>query len=117
MKTALHHLICSLFLLWSPVGFGADADTAHTVSLVFAGDIVLDDAAGELIRQGGTDRSLYFVEEGKLTVHYEDAHGRIRLAVVGPGVLAAISMSAPRRASSSLSTLLGLVCWQISHLR
>jgi len=43
-------------------------------------------AAGqELIRQGGTDRSLYFVEEGNLTVHYEDAHGRIRLAVLGPG--------------------------------
>lgn len=39
----------------------------------------------ELIRQGGTDRSLYFVEEGNLTVHYEDGHGRIRLAVVGPG--------------------------------
>ena len=39
----------------------------------------------ELIRQGGTDRSLYFVEEGNLTVHYEDANGRIRLAVLGPG--------------------------------
>ena len=50
MKTSLHHLVFSLLLLWCPLGFGADA--AAPVSLVFAGDIVLDDTAGELIRQG-----------------------------------------------------------------
>lgn len=43
-------LICALSLLWCPLGFAADA--ASPVSLVFAGDIVLDDSAGEMIRRG-----------------------------------------------------------------
>lgn len=38
-----------------------------------------------LIEQGGGDRSLYFVESGNLSVHFEDSQGRIRLAIVGPG--------------------------------
>jgi CRP-like cAMP-binding protein len=43
-------------------------------------------AASEvLITQGDKDRILYFVESGSLTVHFEDASGRIRLAIVGTG--------------------------------
>ena len=38
-----------------------------------------------LIEQNATDRTVYFVEEGTLTVHYEDDKGRLRLASVGPG--------------------------------
>ena len=38
-----------------------------------------------LISQGAEDRTLYFVESGMLTVHFEDASGRIRLATVGAG--------------------------------
>src|SRR5213593_410130 len=38
-----------------------------------------------LIEQGAEDRTLYIVETGNLTVHYEDSKGRVRLAVVGPG--------------------------------
>ncbi|MEO5669790.1 MAG: cyclic nucleotide-binding domain-containing protein [Ramlibacter sp.] len=38
-----------------------------------------------LIEQNALDRTLYMIESGGLTVHYEDAKGRIRLAVVGPG--------------------------------
>ena len=38
-----------------------------------------------LIEQGAEDRTLYVVETGSLTVHYEDHKGRVRLAVVGPG--------------------------------
>jgi CRP-like cAMP-binding protein len=38
-----------------------------------------------LIAQNNTDRTLYIVESGSLTVHYEDSKGRVRLAVVGPG--------------------------------
>lgn len=38
-----------------------------------------------LIGYGATDRIVYFVESGSLSVHYEDAAGRIHLAVVGPG--------------------------------
>ena len=38
-----------------------------------------------LIAQKAVDRTLYLVESGTLTVHYEDDKGRVRLAVVGPG--------------------------------
>ena len=38
-----------------------------------------------LIEQGAADRTLYLVESGSLTVHYEDDKGRVRLALVGPG--------------------------------
>lgn len=38
-----------------------------------------------LIAQGAEDRALYFVESGMLTVHFEDATGKIRLAAVGAG--------------------------------
>lgn len=38
-----------------------------------------------LIEQGAGDRTVYFVEEGQLTVHYEDDKGRLRLASVGAG--------------------------------
>ncbi len=38
-----------------------------------------------LIEQGGLDRTLYLLESGQLTVHYEDDKGRVRLALVGPG--------------------------------
>lgn len=38
-----------------------------------------------LIQQGSQDRTLYLIESGSLTVHYEDSKGRLRLAVVGAG--------------------------------
>lgn len=38
-----------------------------------------------LIQQGSLDRTLYLIESGSLTVHYEDEKGRIRLAIVGGG--------------------------------
>lgn len=38
-----------------------------------------------LIEQGALDRTLYLVEAGTLSVHYEDDKGRVRLAMVGPG--------------------------------
>jgi CRP-like cAMP-binding protein len=38
-----------------------------------------------LIEQNARDRTLYLIESGGLSVHYEDAKGRVRLAVVGPG--------------------------------
>lgn len=38
-----------------------------------------------LIEQNAADRTVYIVESGQLTVHYEDGKGRLRLAVVGPG--------------------------------
>ena len=38
-----------------------------------------------LIEQGVKDRTVYFVESGSLTVHYEDSHDRIRIAAGGEG--------------------------------
>jgi CRP/FNR family transcriptional regulator, cyclic AMP receptor protein len=38
-----------------------------------------------LIEQNAHDRTVYLVESGGLTVHYEDAKGRLRVALVGPG--------------------------------
>ena len=38
-----------------------------------------------LIQQNATDRTVYFIEEGTLTVHFEDSTGRIRLAKVECG--------------------------------
>lgn len=50
MTAGFHHLIAGFFLLCCTVGFSAELPAP--VSLVFAGDIVLDDAAGEMIRRG-----------------------------------------------------------------
>ena len=38
-----------------------------------------------LISQGAEDRTLYFIESGMLTVHFEDTSGKIRLATLGAG--------------------------------
>ena len=38
-----------------------------------------------LITQGSQDRTVYFIETGSLSVHYEDDAGRVRLAIRGAG--------------------------------
>jgi len=38
-----------------------------------------------LFAQGTTDRTLYLIESGSLSVHFEDEKQRLRLAIVGPG--------------------------------
>lgn len=38
-----------------------------------------------LIEQCATDRTLYFIESGSLSVHYEDDKSRIRMALVAAG--------------------------------
>ena len=46
----------------------------------------VDLPAGQvLFAQGTLDRSLYLIESGSLSVHYEDEKQRLRLAIVGPG--------------------------------
>src|SRR5665647_1275112 len=37
------------------------------------------------IRDSAQDRTVYLVESGGLSVHYEDDKGRVRMAIVGPG--------------------------------
>lgn len=43
------------------------------------------DAGHTLFTQGVQDRTLYFIESGSCSVHYEDEKGRLRLAIVGAG--------------------------------
>ena len=38
-----------------------------------------------LIPQGTLDRTVYFLESGGLSVHFEDYKGRVHLAIVNPG--------------------------------
>ena len=38
-----------------------------------------------LFQQGSQERTLFFVESGSLSVHFEDEQQRIRLAIVGAG--------------------------------
>jgi CRP/FNR family cyclic AMP-dependent transcriptional regulator len=38
-----------------------------------------------LMTQGATDRTVYLVESGSLSVHYTDRTGKVRLAMVGAG--------------------------------
>ena len=45
-----------------------------------------------LFAQGTTERTLYLVESGSLTVHYEDEQQRVRLAIVGPGSVVGIML-------------------------
>ncbi len=40
-----------------------------------------------LIEQGVKDRTVYFIESGSLTVHYQDTRERVRIAMVGAGSL------------------------------
>ncbi len=54
MSRAWHRALCSLLLAVCSGAFAAGAaSSSGPVSLVFAGDIVLNDAAGEMIRTGG----------------------------------------------------------------
>ncbi|GGH65095.1 hypothetical protein GCM10010975_32550 [Comamonas phosphati] len=60
-------------------------------------------AASEvLFAEGALDRNLYLVESGSLSVHYQDAKERVRLALVGPGSVigeGAFFAHRPRRAT------------------
>ncbi|MBX9936464.1 Crp/Fnr family transcriptional regulator [Giesbergeria anulus] len=45
------------------------------------------EAGQVLFAKGVLDRTLYLVESGNLSVHYEDEKQRLRMAVVGPGAV------------------------------
>ena len=76
-------------------------------------------AAGRiLIAQGAEDRTLYFVESGMLTVHFEDAAGKIRLAAVGAGAVIGEGGFFSRMARSA-TVQAGSACklWTLSPMR
>ena len=76
------------------------------------------DAERILISQGAEDRTLYFVESGMLTVHFEDATGKIRLAAVGAGTVVGEGGFFSRMARSA-TVQAGSACrlWTLSPMR
>ena len=71
-----------------------------------------------VIEQNASDRTIYMVESGQLTVHYEDPKGRLRLAVVEPG--SAVGEGAfftrhPRNATVQAASASKL--WSLSPIR
>ena len=71
-----------------------------------------------VIQQGATDRTIYFVEAGNLTVHFEDETGRIRIASVGPGSAVgegAFFSREPRSATVQAATACKL--WSLTAMR
>jgi CRP/FNR family transcriptional regulator, cyclic AMP receptor protein len=66
-----------------------------------------------LMEQGAVDRTLYFIESGTLSVHYEDEKGRVRMALVGPGTVlgeGAFFSHQPRSATVHASSACKLWC-------
>lgn len=76
-------------------------------------------AAGQVLFAKGTDdRTLFFVESGGLSVHYEDDKGRVRLALVGAGSVVgegAFFSHRPRTATVQASAACRL--WSLPALR
>ncbi|MBE7367496.1 Crp/Fnr family transcriptional regulator [Ramlibacter pallidus] len=71
-----------------------------------------------LIEQNASDRTVYFVETGQLTVHYEDDKGRLRLATVEPGSAVgegAFFTRQPRAATVQAAAACKL--WSLSPIR
>lgn len=71
-----------------------------------------------LFSQGATDRTLYLVESGSLSVHYQDEKERLRLAIVGPGSVVgegAFFSMPPRSATVQASAPTKL--WTLTALR
>jgi CRP-like cAMP-binding protein len=71
-----------------------------------------------VIQQGDADRTVYLVEEGVLTVHFEDANRRIRLASVEAGSAVgegAFFSRQPRNATVQAAAACRL--WTLSPLR
>lgn len=71
-----------------------------------------------LITKGSQDRTLHFVETGSLSVHYEDAAKRVRLAIVGAGAVlgeGGFFSRLPRNATVQAATECRI--WSITPMR
>ncbi|QEA12979.1 Crp/Fnr family transcriptional regulator [Comamonas flocculans] len=71
-----------------------------------------------LFDQGSTDRSLYLIESGSLSVHYQDAKQRVRLAIVGSGSVVGEGAFFSHRARSATVQSNGVSrLWGLTPLR
>lgn len=76
------------------------------------------EAGRVLFAKGVVDRTLYWVESGTLSVHYEDEKARVRMAMVGAGSVVgegAFFSRQPRSATVQAATSCRL--WALTALR
>ncbi|MBC7214704.1 cyclic nucleotide-binding domain-containing protein [Extensimonas perlucida] len=71
-----------------------------------------------LFAQGSADRTLYFIESGNLSVHYQDEKERLRIALVGPGsVVGEGAFFAHRPRSATVQSTAASKLWALAALR
>ena len=71
-----------------------------------------------LFSQGATDRTLYLVESGSLSVHYQDEKERLRLAIVGAGsVVGEGAFFSHRSRSATVQASAPCKLWSMPALR
>lgn len=71
-----------------------------------------------LFSQGATDRTLFLVESGNLSVHYQDEKERLRLAIVGPGsVVGEGAFFSHRPRSATVQASVPSKLWSLPALR
>lgn len=71
-----------------------------------------------LFTQGAADRTLYFVESGSLSVHYQDEKERLRLAIVGSGsVLGEGAFFSHRPRSATVQASAPSKLWSMTAIR
>ena len=71
-----------------------------------------------LFSQGATDRTLYLVESGSLSVHYQDEKERLRLAIVGAGsVVGEGAFFSHRARSATVQASTPCKLWSLTAIR
>ena len=71
-----------------------------------------------LFTQGATDRTLYLVESGSLSVHYQDEKERLRLAIVGAGsVVGEGAFFSHRSRSATVQASAPCKLWSLTAIR
>ena len=76
------------------------------------------DAGQVLFAQGVSDRTLYLIESGNLSVHYEDEKARLRMAMVGAGsVVGEGAFFSHRPRSATVQAAAPCRLWALTALR
>ena len=71
-----------------------------------------------LIAQGSLDQTLYFLESGSLSVHYEDQSGRVHLAILNAGsVVGEGGFFAHTPRNATVQAVGDCKLWNLTHSR
>ncbi|GAA6142285.1 cyclic nucleotide-binding domain-containing protein [Hydrogenophaga sp. 5NK40-0174] len=71
-----------------------------------------------LIEQGVADRTVYFLQSGLLTVHFEDSKDRIRIAQIKPGsIVGEGAFFSHLERSASVNATEESIVWSLTPLR